>query len=166
MTTLGAHSTVALVSVIAVVLGAGIGLCLAPATALITSTLPPSSGGVTAAINTVSRETGGALGIAVLGSILTWEYGRTIASWMRLHGVVGPLQATVKSSLGGALAVAHHVPSPKGSALATAANAAFLHAMHVTLIAGLAVVTLGIAIAATPLSRARPDSRGRVHGQR
>jgi EmrB/QacA subfamily drug resistance transporter len=151
MTILQAQSTAALVFMIAVILGGGIGLSVAPATASVMATLPTSRAGVGAAINTVTRETGGALGIAVLGSILTWQYGKTISTWMQMHGVVKPIQGTVRASLGGALSVAHHAPSTIGPALAKASNAAFLHAIHVTVLVGLGVVTLGIALAGTLL---------------
>lgn len=54
-----------------VVLGVGMGAAMTPATTAITEALPPSRQGVGSALNDLSREIGGAIGIAVIGSILT-----------------------------------------------------------------------------------------------
>ncbi|MCX5269424.1 MFS transporter [Streptomyces sp. NBC_00199] len=55
-------------------LGAGMGLAMAPATAAITDALPPHLQNVGSAVNDLSRELGGALGIAALGSVLSAGY--------------------------------------------------------------------------------------------
>ena len=55
-------------------LGAGLGLAMPPATSGITSALPAAQQGVGSALNDLSRETGGAVGIAVLASVLTGTY--------------------------------------------------------------------------------------------
>jgi len=57
-----------------VALGLGMGLAMTPATAAITDALPREQQGVGSALNDLARELGGALGIAVLGSILTSTY--------------------------------------------------------------------------------------------
>jgi len=51
-------------------LGAGMGLAMTPATATLTDALPAAQQGVGSAMNDLARELGGALGIAVLGSVL------------------------------------------------------------------------------------------------
>ena len=56
------------------VLGAGMGAAMTPATSNITTALPPAKQGVASAINDLSREVGGAIGIAVIGSIMTAIY--------------------------------------------------------------------------------------------
>jgi EmrB/QacA subfamily drug resistance transporter len=55
-------------------LGAGMGLAMTPATAAVTDALPVDKQGVGSAMNDLSRELGGALGIAVLGSVLQSNY--------------------------------------------------------------------------------------------
>ncbi len=57
-----------------VVLGVGMGAAMTPATTAITEALPPARQGVGSALNDLSREVGGAIGIAVIGSILTSTY--------------------------------------------------------------------------------------------
>jgi hypothetical protein len=59
--------------------GAGMALAGAPATNAIVSSLPRAQQGVASAVNDVSRELGGALGIAVLGSVLNGAYRSGLA---------------------------------------------------------------------------------------
>ena len=59
--------------------GAGMALAGAPATTAIVASLPREKQGVASAINDVSRELGGALGIAILGSVLNSAYRSSVA---------------------------------------------------------------------------------------
>src|SRR4029077_4221889 len=59
-------------------LGAGIGLAMTPATNAIVSSLPAAKQGVASAVNDTSREIGTALGIAIMGSAFTTGYGRAM----------------------------------------------------------------------------------------
>ena len=52
-----------------VIIGVGMGLAMAPATDSIMGSLPPEKAGVGSAMNDTTREIGGALGVAILGSI-------------------------------------------------------------------------------------------------
>ena len=76
-------------------LGAGMGLAMTPATAAITDALPAAKQGVGSAMNDLARELGGALGIAVLGSLLQSTY----RSHLALDGVPAPLAEQARSSL-------------------------------------------------------------------
>ena len=71
-------------------LGAGMGLAMTPATAAITDALPEAKQGVGSAMNDLARELGGALGIAVLGSLLQSTY----RSHLHLPGVPAPSPTT------------------------------------------------------------------------
>jgi EmrB/QacA subfamily drug resistance transporter len=115
-------------------LGAGMGLAMTPATTAVTNSLPPSLQGVGSAVNDLSREVGGALGIAVLGSLLTAVY----SSRLDLPGTPAPEAEAAKHSLG----VAAHLGGP----VLTHAQAAFVDGMHVALFgaAGVAVVAAGV----------------------
>src|SRR5208282_4322059 len=68
-------------------LGIGMGAAMTPATAAITEALPQAQQGVGSALNDLSREVGGALGTAVIGSIVTAVY----RSSLQLRGVPAPL---------------------------------------------------------------------------
>src|ERR1700712_2070713 len=77
-------------------LGAGMGAAMTPATSAITSALPRSQQGVASAMNDLSREVGGALGIAVLGSIVTAAYRNSLSS---LPGVPATVIDKARDSL-------------------------------------------------------------------
>src|SRR5919109_608505 len=68
-------------------MGAGIGLAIAPATESIMGSLPAAKAGIGSAMNDVVREVGGTLGIAVLGSLLSSTYSS------QMDGAVGGLPA-------------------------------------------------------------------------
>lgn len=89
------------------------------------------------------------MGIAVLGSILTWQYGARMLTWLNAHGVPVHERDAIKSSIGGALRVAGHARPEMGSALAQASNRAFLDAIHLTVLVALIVVLGGIVLTAT-----------------
>ena len=63
--------------------GAGMALSGAPATTAIVASLPREKQGVASAVNDVSRELGGALGIAVLGSVMNSAYRSGVADSTR-----------------------------------------------------------------------------------
>ncbi len=72
-----------------IALGLGMGAAMTPATSAITEALAPAQQGVGSALNDLSREVGGALGIAVIGSILTAGY----RSHLHLPGLPATLAA-------------------------------------------------------------------------
>ncbi|GAB2972094.1 DHA2 family efflux MFS transporter permease subunit [Nocardioides montaniterrae] len=102
------------------ILGSGIGLVTAPATESIMRVLPPSRAGVGSAVNDATRELGGTLGVAIVGSVFSSRYAdRLIAlAGDRLHGSMATQAA---DSVGYAHAVAQKVP-----ALAPIVDRAFL----------------------------------------
>ncbi len=126
-------------------LGAGMGLAMTPATSAVTDSLPPALQGVGSAVNDLAREFGGALGIAVLGSLL----GTTYRNNLPLPGLSPALADQARSSLG----VAAHLGGP----VLTQARSAFVEGMHVALLGGAAAAAVA-AIAVTVLLRARSAS--------
>ncbi len=123
------------------VLAGGMGLSMAPSTTGIMASLPLGKAGVGSAVNDTTRELGGALGVAVLGSLLASRYAASIGDAM---GSLLPRPAleAAKSSLGGALGVARTVGGPVGERLADAARSAFVDAMSSSLAVASAVVLL------------------------
>jgi EmrB/QacA subfamily drug resistance transporter len=121
-------------------LGAGMGVATAPATTAIVDGLPDAKQGIASAINDVSRELGGALGIALLGSLLNAAY-RSGVDGVSAHL---PAQAGehVRQSVGAALQVAR-LSGPRGAQLADTARDAFLDGLHLALpvAAGILLVT-------------------------
>jgi EmrB/QacA subfamily drug resistance transporter len=140
-------------------LGAGIGLAMAPATESIMGSLPRAKAGIGSAMNDVVREVGGTLGIAVLGSLLASAYSGG------MDGAVSGLSPEAAAAASDSVGAAHAVASQTGSSdLVVAANQAFVDAMGTTagIAAAIAIVGALIALAFLP-SRARGEAI--VHGQ-
>src|SRR4051812_20919904 len=122
-----------------VVASFGMALVMAPATEAIMGSLPAAKAGVGSAVNDTTRELGGAMGVAVLGS--------TMSSVFSSHMAATGAPSIAQESLGSALAVAHQLPGAAGEHLAAAARAAFMDGMGITMLIA-AVVTLAGAAAA------------------
>ena len=102
-------------------------------TDLIIGAAPPARAGAASAISETSFELGGALGIAILGSIGTAIY-RTRMAAARLPGVTAEVRRAAQDTLGGAAAAADLLPAAQGGTLLQTARDAFEHAMHTTVI--------------------------------
>jgi EmrB/QacA subfamily drug resistance transporter len=122
-------------------LGIGMGAAMTPATAAITEALPRAQQGVGSALNDLSREVGGALGTAVLGSIVTGVY----RSSLQLRGVPAPLAHQAKQSF----AIAIHAGGPVGSH----ARTAFVDGIHTGLMYAAGAAILAAISVAILLSR-------------
>jgi DHA2 family multidrug resistance protein-like MFS transporter len=117
------------------------------ATDLIVTAAPPERAGAASAISETGTELGGALGIAIIGSIGAAVYRSIMASALPPE-VPADVAAIARSTLGGALSVAERLPTHLGGAMLDAARAAFTHGMIVS--AGIAAAAM-IAIAAMVL---------------
>ena len=124
------------------------GLATAPATESIMGSLPRQAG-VGSAVNDTTREVGGTLGVAVLGSIMASLYGGKIADVLRGSGLSAALQRTAGDSLAAALQIAGRVGGTAGAGIARTAQDAFVHAFQVGSIVTGAVALLGAGIALT-----------------
>ncbi|WP_170131257.1 MFS transporter [Quadrisphaera granulorum] len=128
--------------------GFGFGLAITPGTVLIIDGLPPERRSVASAVNDITREVGGVLGIAVLSSVLVSRYRDDIAP--ALAQLPPPLVEPVRDSAAAALAIAAEA-GPQGAALASAATDAFAAGLSAALWIGaavLAVSALGCALLA------------------
>src|SRR5213080_2178409 len=119
-------------------LGAGMALSGSPATTAIVASLPREKQGVASAINDVSRELGGALGIAVLGSILNTAYRSGVDQ--HTAGLPAALADKARNSVGAAQAIGHRLGAPD---LVAHANSAFVHGVSLALLAGAGALIAG-----------------------
>ncbi|OXM54937.1 MFS transporter [Amycolatopsis alba] len=140
------RTLIAWIIVMLFIQGFGAGLAFAPLTSRLVGGLPDDRVGAGAALVTVTRPLGSTIGVAVLGSVLTLAYGNTIRP--ALNGLPGPAAERARDSAESARAVAADLGRPE---LAAAADAAYVHAMHVTAgwatvlsLAGCAVVAPGL----------------------
>jgi DHA2 family multidrug resistance protein-like MFS transporter len=106
---------------------------------MIIGNAPPERAGSAAALSETSSEFGGALGIAVLGSIGTAIYRSEVATAVPA-GLPFEASEAARGTLGGALAVAGQLPAPVGADLLGAAREAFTHALVIA--AGICVVVV------------------------
>jgi DHA2 family multidrug resistance protein-like MFS transporter len=120
-------------------------------TDLVLGAAPPERAGAAAAISETSSEFGGALGIAVLGCVVTALYGGARAG-ATLAGLPADAAASARGTIGGAVAVAATMPGADGAVLLAAARRAFAHAFAATALIG-AALSVGVAVLAVVLLR-------------
>jgi Na+/melibiose symporter-like transporter len=134
------HSGYTYVGLVLALLGLGLGTAMSPATDSIMGSLPKEKAGVGSAVNDTTRQVGGALGVAVLGSLAAATYHAKIAGSKVYASLPGPARAAARDSIGGALQAAPHLGAA-GHQLIADASAAFVHAMSVSsMVAGVAAL--------------------------
>ncbi|SCF64249.1 MFS transporter [Streptomyces sp. Ncost-T10-10d] len=146
-----------LVSALAVV-SIGIGGVSAVVTEVILSAAPPERAGAASALAETSAEFGGALGIAVLGSIGTAAYRSQMES-QAPSGLTPEQRAGAEETLGGAAETAAALPHQTAEALRRVAFDAFSHEMRIAAVASV-VVTIGGAILIVTLLRGTDKRSG------
>jgi len=145
------------------VLSAGLGPVFVLTTDLILGAAPPERAGAASAISETGSELGGALGIAVLGSIGTAVYRSRLGADLP-SGVPSAAADAARQTLGSAIAAAERLPAAFGDAVRETARAAFLQAFEVMAAVG-GVIALGMAVVAWLLLRRsgwRAPSAGRA----
>jgi EmrB/QacA subfamily drug resistance transporter len=141
-----------------IVLAAGMSLAMTPATESVMGSLPREKAGVGSAMNDTTRQIGGALGVAVLGSVFTSAYTSGLGGIIRSLPVAAA--AEVQSSVGAALKVAKAVGGTAGQTLAGVAVGSFIHAMSRALVLGSIIALAGAAVSLIWLpNRAEPDAQ-------
>jgi DHA2 family multidrug resistance protein-like MFS transporter len=146
LTQVDGTSGLALIVTGSVVMSIAISPVVTLATDLIVGAAPPERAGAASAISETSAEFGGAVSIAVLGSIGTAIY-RTRMANTAADGVASDAIEAARNTLGGAVAAAEKLPPHLAADLLTTARDAFARALGVT--AGIsAILTLATAIMA------------------
>ncbi|MEV7990201.1 DHA2 family efflux MFS transporter permease subunit [Micromonospora sp. NPDC085948] len=133
------------------IVGLGIGATLAPAMDAVLAVMPPERSGAGIAITMTMRQIGGALGVALLGGLLSATYRDRIDT----TGLPAPTVDAATQSIAGAMAVAHRLGLP---ALADSADRAYVDATVYVLLASAAVTALG-AVAAMLFMPAQASER-------
>lgn len=121
-------------------------------TDLLVSTAPPERAGAAAALAETSSEFGGALGIAILGSLATAAYRSTMAVVIP-PDLPAAAMATALNTLGGAMTVAAQLPSGPGVALLDAARQAFSQGFFLSVSACAVIALIGAVLAGVMLRR-------------
>jgi hypothetical protein len=103
----------------------GLALTQSPATDAITGALPPAKAGTGSAVNDFTRELGGALGVAVIGSVMASAYSAHILRSLTHLSVPAAAAAAARQSVAAGLTVSAHLPPGVQAAAAAAARQAF-----------------------------------------
>ena len=128
-------------------LALSMGWVMAPATEAVVSAVPAAKSGVASAMNTVARMVSGALGVAVVGSLVNSLYANDVEP--ALSDLPAPAREAAGESIGAANAIATELPPDASSALLASAGDAFVNAMAT----GLAVAAAFSAVAAVIVTR-------------
>jgi EmrB/QacA subfamily drug resistance transporter len=147
-------SSVLLGGLVRAMFGVGMGLTTAPATESIMGSLPPGKAGVGSAVNDTTRQSGGALGVAVLGSVFAFRYHNAVGSALAVRASA---RAAVRNSIGSALDAARQLPSNEAAAARNLARHAFVTAMRPTYLAAALVVLVAAFITWRFLPARAPD---------
>ncbi|GAB2898506.1 MFS transporter [Streptomyces deserti] len=138
-------------------MGLGMGLTMTPSTEAITTALPRERQGVASALNDVTREFGTALGVALLGAVLTSGYRGAIDS--RLDGVPGDAADTAREGVANALAAADGA-GPQAQALTRAARESFVDGWQQAMWAGAVVMAILLVYVLARGPQQRPQGSG------
>jgi len=140
---LDAGPGILLIVVASIVISLGLAPVITLATELIVGSAPPEQAGAATGMSETSGELGGALGIAILGSVGTAVYRTGVADALP-SGVPAAAANAARDTLGGALAIAETLPDAVGTALVAVARTAFIDAIHFVA----AVATVGAVLTA------------------
>jgi EmrB/QacA subfamily drug resistance transporter len=120
--------------------GAGMGLVMPPSTEAVMSVVPRERAGAGSALTNTARQVSGALGVAVLGSILAQAYRSQLSPHL------ANLPAAARDAASGSITASQTIAAklgPAGQELARFADSSFVHAMHITTLISAAITLLG-----------------------
>jgi EmrB/QacA subfamily drug resistance transporter len=122
----------------------GLALVTSPATDAVMGELPREKAGIGSAVNDVSREVGGTLGVAISGSVFASLYGPKTGELLAKFNMPTEAVALAKESAGAGFAVAEMSPTPEAAeAVRLAVSEAFMHGFHTACFTGAGVALLG-----------------------
>jgi DHA2 family multidrug resistance protein-like MFS transporter len=151
----GSHDAdLAILAGASLVVSLGLAPVFTATTDLVVSSAPPERAGAASGISETGAELGGALGIAILGSIGVAVYRGQLADTLPA-GIPSQAAAIARDTLGGAVGVAARLPGAAGQALREAAQEAFVQGMQLTVSLS-ATVAVVVAVMATVLLREVP----------
>jgi len=148
------HRDLAILATASFVISLGLAPVFTATTNLIVSSAPPERAGAASGISETGAELGGALGIAILGSIGAAVYRGDLANALPAD-VPSQAAAIARGTLGGAVSLAAQLPGDTAPALLDAAREAFIQGMQLTVTLS-AVAAACIAVVATVLLWAVP----------
>ncbi|MGI9579032.1 MAG: DHA2 family efflux MFS transporter permease subunit [Microthrixaceae bacterium] len=145
-----------------VVVAAGVGFLMPPSTSAIVTSLPADKAGVGSAVNDLTREVGGLIGIAVVGSLVALGYRSSVSE------VTADLPDDVvhaaEDSIGGLQTVAADLPAEAAGQLLDAGADAFTHGMRWGMGAAAGTMLVSAVLVAILLPRGTTSTRSQGEG--
>ena len=158
LSTAGVHTSYPALALAVAIMGAGMGLVMAPASTTIMATVPGHQAGAGSAVNDTIREVGGALGIAIIGSLSAAAYRSRLASALATAHVPGSAAHVATGSVAAADILSRRVGGPEGTELARTAHSAFVTAMDMGMrVAACVALTAAIAAIFALPRRSQPE---------
>jgi DHA2 family multidrug resistance protein-like MFS transporter len=154
LTLVGVGSGLSALVVASVVISLGMGPVFGLTTEIVVGSAPPEKAGAASGISETAAELGGALGIAVLGSVGVALYRDRLTDALPA-GVPAEAGAAARDTLGAAVEVAARLPGRAGPALLDTAQSAFVAGMQLTAVIA-AVIAFGLSVLAAVALRPRP----------
>lgn len=111
-------------------MAAGLAFTASPATDAIMGALPPDKAGAGSAVNDTTREVGGTLGVAIVGSVLSSAYGSHVTSALAHLGAPHAITSLASQSIESGLGVAAHFPPALQATASEAARQSFMTGLH------------------------------------
>jgi len=139
-------------------MAAGMATCIPSMTGSIMSAVPLGRAGVGSAMNDTTRELGGALGVAVLGSLVASQYNKKLDPALNL--LPESLHPQASESLAGALHTASTIGGDSGAQVARIAREAFVSGMHLAAIIGGSVAVAAAILVYRKLPAGNPHTQG------
>ncbi|MEY2570760.1 MAG: hypothetical protein QOE63_1110 [Acidimicrobiaceae bacterium] len=142
-----------------IVLAIGMAMVMAPATESIMGSLPRNKAGVGSAMNDTTRQMGGALGVAVIGSVLASSYRPGITARLTALHAPSDVITAARDSVGGAVDAASSLSPSLRDAVVAASRAEFVSSLQSALLVGAAVLLLAsvVVFALLPARAVEPD---------
>jgi EmrB/QacA subfamily drug resistance transporter len=147
LSTAGVRTSYLPVAIAVTIMGAGMGLVMAPASTTIMTTVPAHQAGAGSAVNDTIREVGGALGVAIIGSLAAAVYRSRLGDALALAHVTGPVAQQAAGSVAGADLIGQQTGGVAGGELVASAHRAFVTSMAMGMRVS-AAVALAAAVAA------------------
>ena len=145
-----------------ILIAAGLALTASPATEAIMGALPPGKAGVGSAVNDTTRELGGTLGVAIVGSVMSSAYTSHILAALTKIGAPADLTSAAQQSVTAGLRAAGYLPPGLRGIAAEAARQAFVAGLHNgSLVAAGATTVAALATLAFLPARVRPPVTAR-----
>jgi hypothetical protein len=141
--TVDAATAYSVIAMQMLLLGGGLGLTTAPATEAIMGSLSADKAGVGSAVNDTTRELGGTLGVAIVGSVFASVYSGQLGSAPALAGLPADLRSAMQRSMAVSHRVIGELPTGPAADVRRAVNEAFLDGLQVG-----SLVCAGIALSA------------------